>query len=60
MAASFAPSSVASLLLATGFPCRRICRATEKATHSNAQKLMAKARNKSRIEDDRAEGHLEA
>jgi hypothetical protein len=32
-----------------GCPCRRIWRATEKATHSNAQKLIAKARNRSRI-----------
>jgi hypothetical protein len=31
-----------------------MCRATEKATHSNAQKLIAKATNKSRIENDRA------
>jgi hypothetical protein len=50
----------ASVPLAPGCPCRRICRATEKATHNNAQKLIAKARNKSRIEDNRAQEHLEA
>jgi hypothetical protein len=37
-----------------------MCLATEKATHTKAQKLMAKATNKSRIRDDRAQEQIEA
>jgi hypothetical protein len=60
MPGSVAPSTEASVPLAPCGLCRKICRATEKATHSNAQKLIAKATNKSRIENDRAQEQIEA
>jgi hypothetical protein len=44
--------SASVALAACAGSCRRMCRATETAAHNNAQKLIAKAANKSRIENE--------